>query len=90
MDVEEQFNNNVIQTENVTKVAKKNKKITKSKSAPVHQSNAKRGKDSLTKDVSKKFAKMVNLKRNERSLTEKQEIFKKLVKGLHGEKTSKK
>ncbi len=68
MDVEEQYNNNAMEVENVTKVAKKNKKIAKTKSAPLTQAKAKAAKASLTKDVAKKMAKLVNLKKNPRSL----------------------
>jgi hypothetical protein len=54
------------------KVPKKNKKISKTKNTPNSTSKPKSSTSNFSKDVVKQYAKIVNLKKNQRSLTDKQ------------------
>ncbi len=54
------------------KVPKKNKKIAKTKNTPNSTSKPKSSTSNFSKDVVKQYAKIVNLKKSQRSLTDKQ------------------
>ncbi len=71
MDVEPQQDHHRINAE-TNKVPKKNKKIVKTKNTPNVTSKAKPSTSNLSKDVVKQYAKIVNLKKSQRPLTEKQ------------------
>ena len=54
------------------KVPKKNKKIAKTKNTPNATSKPKSSTSNFSKDLVKQYAKIVNLKKSQRSLTDKQ------------------
>ena len=70
MDVESQQVHRIDVETN--KVPKKNKKIAKNKNTPNSTSKPKPSTSDFSKDVVKQYAKIVNLKKSQRPLTEKQ------------------